>query len=182
MKLFFRIAGLFLLLTGTLAQELGFDLADALDDGPKPTTKPPPKKDGELDLLDAFGDDDPVAPKPPVVAPPSSGGGGGGTLSDSDLADVGGGSYEPEGGKYGGSDPGYDPNSAGDQPQAENSGQIAGIVSAIGAALVGAASGYFAYQKKKLCFKLQGGQDPESGHQYTTQSEPQVMSTLIKSS
>ncbi|XP_020781445.2 CD99 molecule isoform X2 [Boleophthalmus pectinirostris] len=117
MKLFFRIAGLFLLLTGTLAQELGFDLADALDDGPKPTTKPPPKKDGELDLLDAFGDDDPVAPKPPVVAPPSSGGGGGGTLSDSDLADVGGGSYEPEGGKYGGSDPGYDPNSAGDQPQ-----------------------------------------------------------------
>lgn len=38
------------------------------------------------------------------------------------------------------------------------SGPIAGIISAIGVALVGAASGYFAYQKKKLCFKLQGGQ------------------------
>lgn len=41
---------------------------------------------------------------------------------------------------------------------AEGSGPIAGIVSAIGVALVGAASSYFAYQKKKLCFKFQGGQ------------------------
>lgn len=38
------------------------------------------------------------------------------------------------------------------------SGQIAGIASAIGVALLGAASSYFAYQKKKLCFKLQGGE------------------------
>lgn len=38
------------------------------------------------------------------------------------------------------------------------SGKIAGIAGAIGVALLGAASSYFAYQKKKLCFKLQGGQ------------------------
>ncbi|MEQ2249361.1 hypothetical protein ILYODFUR_028370 [Ilyodon furcidens] len=45
----------------------------------------------------------------------------------------------------------------------ESSGPIAGIISAVGVALVGAASSYFAYQKKKLCFKIQGGADPESG-------------------
>ncbi|MED6255834.1 hypothetical protein ATANTOWER_015660 [Ataeniobius toweri] len=45
----------------------------------------------------------------------------------------------------------------------ESSGPIAGIISAVGVALVGAASSYFAYQKKKLCFKMQGGADPESG-------------------
>lgn len=43
-------------------------------------------------------------------------------------------------------------------PTEAGSGQIAGIASAIGVALLGAASSYFAYQKKKLCFKLQGGQ------------------------
>lgn len=42
----------------------------------------------------------------------------------------------------------------------EGSGPIAGIISAVGVALVGAASSYFAYQKKKLCFKLQGGRYP----------------------
>lgn len=36
-------------------------------------------------------------------------------------------------------------------------GNIAGILSGIGVALVGAAAGYFTYQKKKLCFKAQGG-------------------------
>ncbi|RVE55624.1 hypothetical protein OJAV_G00234550 [Oryzias javanicus] len=57
-----------------------------------------------------------------------------------------------------------------------------GIVSAIGVALAGAASSYFAYQKKKLCFKLQGGTDPESGKGHAgTQAEPQVLSNLLQS-
>lgn len=77
-------------------------------------------------------------------------------------------------------DPGYDTNSGGDQPQEAGSGPMAGILSAVGVALVGAASSYFAYQKKKLCFKLQGGQDPESGNRHQTQSDPQVMSNLLK--
>lgn len=38
------------------------------------------------------------------------------------------------------------------------SGALAGIISSVGVALVGAVSSYFAYQKKKLCFKIQGGQ------------------------
>ncbi|XP_037552790.1 glycogenin-1 [Nematolebias whitei] len=55
------------------------------------------------------------------------------------------------------------------------SGPVAGIISAIGVALVGAASSYFAYQKKKLCFKIQGGQDPESGKvQQGSHSDPQA--------
>ncbi|CAL8282797.1 unnamed protein product [Boreogadus saida] len=45
-------------------------------------------------------------------------------------------------------------------------GQIAGIASAVGMAILGAASSYVAYQKKKLCFKIQGGTDPESGKNY----------------
>ncbi|KAM6945350.1 CD99 molecule [Aplochiton taeniatus] len=89
----------------------------------------------------------------------------GGDFGLDDLKDVVGGDYTPEGGK--------DPA---DEPQAEaGSGQIAGIASAVGMALLGAASSYFAYQKKKLCFKIQGGQDPESGKgQPGTHSEPQA--------
>ena len=37
-------------------------------------------------------------------------------------------------------------------------GKIAGIISAVGAAIVGAVTSYIAYQKKKLCFKIQGGE------------------------
>ncbi|TKS66161.1 Glycogenin-1 [Collichthys lucidus] len=66
----------------------------------------------------------------------------------------------------------------GSGPAEAGGGQIAAIVSAVGVAIMGAASSYFAYQKKKLCFKLQGGQDPESGkgyndHQSNPQSDPQ---------
>ncbi|XP_038571530.1 CD99 molecule isoform X1 [Micropterus salmoides] len=176
---------LLFLVSGTLTQ--GFDLSDAVDDvtqKPKEITKAPekPKADGELDLSDAFGPDE-VTTKAPKK--PSSGGSDGGTFDDKDLFDIGGGGdYKPDGGRSGGRavDPGHDPQGGADQPQAE-SGKIAGIASAIGVALLGAASSYFAYQKKKLCFKLQGGADPESGkEQHGTQSDPQVFSNLLKSS
>ncbi|XP_072307486.1 CD99 molecule isoform X2 [Eucyclogobius newberryi] len=124
MKLFFRIACLLFLLSGTLADDFGLDLADALDDdsAPPKATDPPKKNDDfGLDLSDALGGDDPVTPKPAVVKPPS-GGGGGGTIKDTDLFDVSGGSYEPDGGKYegGGTEPDYGSNSGGgggEQPQ-----------------------------------------------------------------
>lgn len=35
---------------------------------------------------------------------------------------------------------------------------MAAIISSVGVAILGAASSYFAYQKKKLCFKVQGGE------------------------
>ncbi|XP_034405502.1 CD99 molecule isoform X2 [Cyclopterus lumpus] len=146
-----RISVLLLLLTGTLTDD-GFDLSVALDDPVPPTEKPQPKapekpkSDGGLDLLDAFGTDEPVKPKKPssgdsggfgldledAVGPdpnpkpdqpavkPPSGGGGGGSFGDSDLFDVGGGDYKPDGGRPhggGGVDPGSDPHGGADQPQ-----------------------------------------------------------------
>ncbi|XP_041821999.1 CD99 molecule isoform X4 [Chelmon rostratus] len=170
----------------------GLDLGDAL--GPDPTPKPdkpavkPPSSGGGgfgLDLEDALGPDPNPKPDKPAVKPPK-GGGGGGSFDDSDLLDVSGGDYKPEGGRPGGGhpeDPGYNPQGGADQPQEAGSGQIAGIVSAVGVALLGAASSYFAYQKKKLCFKLQGGADPESGKGHQgTQSDPQVFSNLLRTS
>ncbi|XP_068575636.1 CD99 molecule isoform X1 [Cebidichthys violaceus] len=217
MEFCLRIALLLLLVTGTLTQD-GFDLFDALDPEPtpaKPKEQPKapekPKSDGGLDLLDAFGPDEPVTPKPkppssgdsggfgldledalgpgdpkpdkPAVKPPSSGGGGG-NFDLSDLDDVSGGNYKPDGGRPygGGASDGYDQGGA-DQPQEAGPGKIAGIASAIGVALMGAITSYIAYQKKKLCFKLQGGADPESGKsQHGNRSDPQVFSNLLRTS
>ncbi|KAA8579692.1 hypothetical protein FQN60_006785, partial [Etheostoma spectabile] len=155
-----RIGALLLLLVaGTFTQD-GFDLSDALDDlAPKPTPAKPkeqpkapeqPKTNGGLDLSDAFGPDEPVPTKKPKK--PSSGDSGGFGL---DLEDALGPDPNPKPDK-----PVVDPpkprGGAGDQPQEAGAGPIAGIASAIGVALLGAASSYFAYQKKKLCFKIQG--------------------------
>ncbi|XP_069031354.1 CD99 molecule isoform X1 [Embiotoca jacksoni] len=173
---------------------LSFDLGDAVDEGKPKTQTEKPKKPSSGDSGDSFGFDleDALKPDPnpkpdkPAVNPPreGGGGGGGGTFDDSDLVNVGAGDYKPDGGNSGGNggDPGYDPHGGADQPQAGGgSGPIAGIVSAVGVALLGAASSYFAYQKKKLCFKLQGGADPESGKgHHGTHSEPQVLSNLLR--
>ncbi|KAK9523771.1 hypothetical protein VZT92_017668 [Zoarces viviparus] len=196
MELCLRIALLLLLVTGTLTQD-EFNLFDALDD-PDPTTAKPneqskapekPNSDGGfgLDLEDALGpgNEDPYSkPDKPAVKPPNSGGGGG-NFDLSDLDGVSGGDYKPDGGRPGGggaSDSGYDQGGA-DQPQEAGPGKIAGIASAIGVALLGAVTSYVAYQKKKLCFKLQGGADPESGKgHHGTQSDPQVFSNLLRTS
>nr|XP_033471577.1 CD99 molecule isoform X3 [Epinephelus lanceolatus] len=192
-----RIILLLCLVTGALTQDM-FDLADALDDAKPATPKPEqpkapekPKDDGGfgLDLEDALGPD-PNPPKP-TVKPPNRGGGGG-AFSDSDLVDGygggGGGGGGGDGGRSGGgggADPGYNPRGgAADEPQAAGSGQIAGIASAVGMALLGAASSYFAYQKKKLCFKVQGGADPERGkvHHGNQSDGTQIFSNLLRTS
>ncbi|XP_034007055.1 CD99 molecule isoform X3 [Trematomus bernacchii] len=170
----------------------GLDLFDALaPDEPKPTPKPPKKPssgdagggDG-FDLGDALGPDPNPKPDKPVVNPPPSGGGG--TFDINDLADAAGDGYKPDEspGGGGGSNPGYESNDGAEEPQAAaGSGKIAGIASAIGVALLGAATSYFAYQKKKLCFKIQGGVDPESAKgQHGNQSDPQVFSNLLRTS
>ncbi|XP_070787026.1 CD99 molecule [Enoplosus armatus] len=171
----------------------GLNLEDAFGPDPVPKTdKPavkPPKSGGDgfgFNLEDAFGPDPVPKTDKPAVKPPKSGGGGG-SFDDSDLFDVSGGDYKPDGGRSGGggrgADPGHNPQGGADEPQAAGSGQIAGIVSTIGVALLGAASSYFAYQKKKLCFKIQGGADPESGKgHHGTQSDPQVFSNLLRTS
>ncbi|XP_071016189.1 CD99 molecule isoform X14 [Oncorhynchus clarkii lewisi] len=198
MKSCLWIALLVTLVIGTKTQDL--DLSDAFDFEPEKPAGIPPKEGGT--------DPKPVDPKPvdpkkpaedpvpgkPAVVPPKDGGTGGGSFGDNDLFDLSDNdNYKPDPGKGGGAraaDPApSDPNGGGgapaDQPQGEEagSGQIAAIVSGIGVALLGAASSYFAYQKKKLCFKVQGGEDPESGkNAHGAQSDPQVMSNLLRSS
>ncbi|XP_062417311.1 CD99 molecule isoform X2 [Pungitius pungitius] len=196
-----RVAVLLLLVTGTLTQD-EFNLFDALEPTTAPTPAKPkeqpkapekpkeqpkapekPKSEG-FDLSHGLDETDPQpTPGKPAVKPPSSGGGG--SFGDGDLLDVSGGDYKPDGGHQGGGgagDSGYNQGGA-DEPQEAGSGKIAGIVSAVGVALLGAATSYFAYQKKKLCFKLKGGVDPESGRgQNDTQSGLQVFSNLLKTS
>ncbi|XP_041834805.1 CD99 molecule isoform X2 [Melanotaenia boesemani] len=162
------------------------DLSDAFGPDDPPTKKPKKPSSGdfdEFDLSDALKPDPNPKPDKPADKPTRSGGGGG-SFGDSDLLDVADSGYKPDGGRSGGraQDPAPDHQGGADQPQeAAGSGQIAGIVSAIGVALMGAASSYIAYQKKKLCFKMQGGADPESGKGHQgTQSEPQVLSNLLQ--
>nr|XP_009290426.1 CD99 molecule isoform X3 [Danio rerio] len=182
-------------LAATKAQEL--DLSDAFGDDDdeipteKPKEKPPPPKNadpdkkkpasgGELDLSDAFGPD--TETKKPMV-PPKERETGGRSFDDNDLIDVSErGGYKPDGGgsRGRGGAPSSDDQSGGaEQPQG---GALAAIISSVGVAVLGAASSYFAYQKKKLCFKVQGGEDPESGKSHGTNSEPQVLSNLLRSS
>eukprot|EP00066_Takifugu_rubripes_P003681 XP_003966452.1 PREDICTED: CD99 antigen-like isoform X1 [Takifugu rubripes] len=169
----------------TDVDDFGLNLEDALGPDPKPDKPPvaPPKPGGDdfdLNLEDALNPD-PKPDKPPV-APPKPGGAGG-TFGDADLFDVGKGDYKPEGGRSGGAgNAGHDTQGGADQPQEASAGPIAGIISAIGVAVVGAASSYFAYQKKKLCFKIQGGEDPERGKEQQGQPDPQVYSNLLKTS
>lgn len=65
------------------------------------------------------------------------------------------------------------------------SGSLAAILSTIGVAAVGAVTGYFTYQKKKLCFKNREEADPEAARKADAaeaQSDPQVLSNLLNSS
>ncbi|XP_035249796.1 CD99 molecule isoform X2 [Anguilla anguilla] len=160
------------------------DLAEAAKPEPtpepaKPTEAPKAPEEpagGDLDLGDAVDPEPEPKPVPdkPAVDTPTDEGNAGGSFGDSDLLDHGNNDndHKPDGGK----------GEAADEPQEAGAGQIAGIVSAVGAAIVGAVGSYFAYQKKKLCFKVQGG-DPESANKESgTQADPQVMSNLLKSS
>ncbi|KAI4876479.1 hypothetical protein NFI96_018603 [Prochilodus magdalenae] len=131
-----------------------------------PTDKAPPKTaDDGFDLSDAFGPDPTKAPKKPAGDPSKTGGTGDFNIFDAVDNDP----KKPVPPKHGAKsslfkcskavvlskeqrravDPSYDT----DAPQG---GQMAGIISAVGVAILGAASSYFAYQKKKLCFKIQG--------------------------
>uniref|UniRef100_A0A8C2DAP9 CD99 molecule n=1 Tax=Cyprinus carpio TaxID=7962 RepID=A0A8C2DAP9_CYPCA len=142
----------------------GFDISDAFDlDPKKPEVVPPKKEDdkkkpseGEFDLSDAFGPD--TEPKKPVV-PPKERGTGGGSFDDKDLFEVNeGGEYKPDGGRSGGRGGEIPQNNENDGASDQPQGAMAAIISSVGVAILGAASSYFAYQKKKLCFKVQGGE------------------------
>ncbi|XP_056886699.1 CD99 antigen-like protein 2 isoform X25 [Takifugu flavidus] len=63
-----------------------------------------------------------------------------------------------------------------------SSGPLAGVLTAIIVAAIGAVVGYFTYQQKKLCFKSRQEADPEAARKADpaeAQSEPQVLSNLL---
>uniref|UniRef100_A0A096MP96 CD99 antigen-like protein 2 n=1 Tax=Papio anubis TaxID=9555 RepID=A0A096MP96_PAPAN len=114
------------------------------------TTRAPANTLGnDFDLADALDDrnDRDDGRRKPIA--------GGGGFSDKDLEDiVGGGEYKPDKGKgdgrYGSDD---DPGSG----TVAETGTIAGVVSALAMALIGAVSSYISYQQKKFCFSIQQG-------------------------
>nr|XP_057938851.1 germ cell nuclear acidic protein isoform X2 [Doryrhamphus excisus] len=66
-----------------------------------------------------------------------------------------------------------------------SSGSLAAILCALGVAIVGAATGYYTYQKKKLCFKNMQEEDPEAARKADdgeARSDPQVLNSLLNSS
>ncbi|XP_026990198.1 CD99 antigen-like protein 2 isoform X2 [Tachysurus fulvidraco] len=117
-------------------------------------------------------------------------------LTDDDLDDLNkDGSYHPDkgtGGKKGsggsggsgGSNGPVEPADDGDYDSMAETGTIAGIVSAVAMALVGAVSSYISYQKKKFCFSIQQSlnadmvkaENPEA----VVAQEPQVQQTLLQ--
>ncbi|XP_043928457.1 CD99 antigen isoform X3 [Protopterus annectens] len=153
----------FVFVSGILGQD--FDLSDALSGGPTAKPAAPTKKPssgGDLDLSDGLDFNDDTPKKPPVQPQPGGSGGKGKGLSDSDLADSLDG-YSPDKTR----DDSPDAENKASENEAQSPGAIAGIVSAVAMALFGAASSYFAYQKKKLCFK------EDAGHQENVLMENQ---------
>ncbi|XP_037614276.1 CD99 antigen-like protein 2 isoform X4 [Sebastes umbrosus] len=186
-----------------------FDLSDALgDDESKPTTPAPkPPKPaapgggtgGDLSLDDFFDvgttttttkappkvvPKAPAATKAPLKPKPKPGAG----LSDDDLRDVGkDDTYKPDKGKGGRPTDDDEMNRRSNDNNGETTaevGTIAGIVSAVAMALMGAITSYVSYQKKKLCFGIQQSlntdmvkaENPEA----VVATEPQVQQTLLE--
>uniref|UniRef100_A0A4W3GXK0 CD99 antigen-like protein 2 n=1 Tax=Callorhinchus milii TaxID=7868 RepID=A0A4W3GXK0_CALMI len=137
--------------------DLGLDFDEPKPTPPRVGNKPKGSDDG-FNLEDAlFGDDKLTPTKKPRV--PARGGGNQGRKASGGSADTNG-------------------NSGGGGGGGQSAGSTAGIVGGIAMALVGAAGGYFTYQKKKLCFKIQGNTAEQGTKQENVQNQkedPQCM-------
>ncbi|XP_028829377.1 CD99 antigen-like protein 2 isoform X4 [Denticeps clupeoides] len=168
----------------------GFDLSDFFE---KATTKAPPPQAptkapvkpkpkpaaDDFDLMDALDPNNDIGGKDKNK--------GSGQFTDDDLADIGkGGGYNPDKGR-GGSKGGMGSDDLSDndyEGSMAETGTIAGIVSAVAMALVGAVSSYISYQKKKFCFSIQQSlnadmvkaENPEA----VVAQEPPVQETLLQ--
>ncbi|XP_005991910.1 CD99 antigen-like protein 2 isoform X2 [Latimeria chalumnae] len=163
-----------------------FSLLDILSTTTKKPkgTKAPPKKNTDpldFDLSDALVDnDDGIG---------SKGKDNRGDFSDDDLKDVIAGGYTPDKNKDGSNDPARgggnveDPSKGYDNTA--ETGTIAGIVSALAMALVGAVTSYISYQQKKFCFSIQQslnaeyvkGENMEAGIAEEPQAERALLET-----
>ncbi|XP_077163846.1 CD99 antigen-like protein 2 [Paroedura picta] len=158
------------------------------------TTKAPPKKHPakdpmDFDLSDALDDqNDGRGRGMPTVNPGGGSKGRGGRggkpgLSDEDLAGIlGDGGYQPDKKKGasggGGSDSNYNDGAL------VETGTIAGIVSGLAMALIGAVSSYISYQQKKFCFSIQQGLNAEyvkgENMEAVVTEEPQVKYSVLE--
>ncbi|XP_031647670.1 CD99 antigen-like protein 2 isoform X8 [Oncorhynchus kisutch] len=136
----------------------GFDLSDALDDVSIATAATPKAVEGA-------GADEEITPtKAPPKAPATKAP-----------------SHKPKPRGHGGGQSAADDNNL--DTMAET-GTIAGIISAIGLALVGAVTSYVSYQKKKLCFSIQQSLNADlvktDNPDAVVATEPQVQQTLLE--
>ncbi|XP_036417303.1 CD99 antigen-like protein 2 isoform X2 [Colossoma macropomum] len=167
------------------------DLSDFFDD--KPTPKPPvqpkvPVKPKPKPDLDEFDLSDALDPSNDIGGKGKDTGKGGGTFTDDDLLDVGSDdSYKPDKGKGGrgaANSGDLDSTDNGDYDTMAETGTIAGIVSAVAMALVGAVSSYISYQKKKFCFSVQQSLNADmvktDNPEAVVAQEPQVQQTLLQ--
>ncbi|KAK7176647.1 hypothetical protein R3I93_000776 [Phoxinus phoxinus] len=156
----------------------------------KPTVKEPAKTKPKQTGLEDFNLEDALDPNNDNRGKGKDSGKGGSQFSDDDLTDVADDkTYNPDKGKGG---KGGSASNAGDvDPADENNydtmaetGTIAGIVSAVGMALVGAVSGYISYQKKKFCFSIQQSLNADmvkaDAPDAVVAQEPQVQQTLLQ--
>ncbi|MEQ2280537.1 hypothetical protein AMECASPLE_020893 [Ameca splendens] len=110
----------------------------------------------------------------------------GGAFSDSDLEGVSrDDTYKPDKGK-GGHQKGDTNQSTQDESRETTAevGTIAGIISTVGIALVGAISSYITYQKKKLCFSIQQSLNADISKSEIPEgvvaTEPNAQQTLLE--
>ncbi|XP_053230310.1 CD99 antigen-like protein 2 isoform X1 [Podarcis raffonei] len=157
------------------------------------TTKAPPKKvpakdPMDFDLSDALDDHNPgQGGGTPNVNPGGGSKGTGGRggkpgFSDDDLAGiVDEGGYQPDKKKGGSSGSGGSDN---DGALVVETGTIAGIVSGLAMALIGAVSSYISYQQKKFCFSIQQGLNAEyvkgENMEAVVTEEPQVKYSVLE--
>ncbi|XP_048369903.1 CD99 antigen-like protein 2 isoform X1 [Sphaerodactylus townsendi] len=158
------------------------------------TTKTPPKKHPtkdpmDFDLSDALKDsDDGQGGGAPIVNPGGGSKGRGGRggkpgISDEDLAGIlDDGKYQPDK-KKGGSGGGSSDSNYNEGALIET-GTIAGIVSGLAMALIGAVSSYISYQQKKFCFSIQQGLNAEyvkgENMEAVVTEEPQVKYSVLE--
>ncbi|XP_041738599.1 CD99 antigen-like protein 2 isoform X3 [Coregonus clupeaformis] len=145
--------------------------------GPRNPPRPQPASD-EFDLSDALDPNNDIGGKD------KNKGQAGGAFSDDDLFGVGNDdTYNPDkgkGGRRGG------PSTADDNnyDTMAETGTIAGIISAVGVALVGAVTSYISYQKKKFCFSIQQSLNADlvktDNPDAVVATEPQVQQTLLE--
>ncbi|KAK6291795.1 hypothetical protein J4Q44_G00375800 [Coregonus suidteri] len=146
-----------------------------------PATKAPPHKPkpaSEFDLSDALDPNNDIGGKD------KNKGQAGGSFSDDDLFDVGkDDNYNPDKGK-GGRGGGQSAADDNNYDTVAETGTIAGIISAIGVALVGMVTSYVSYQKKKFCFSIQQSLNADlvktDNPEAVVATEPQVQQTLLE--